>query len=123
MSDSMLRILIAMIVVTFVAVCLGFTRPVSPGGRFSLKLALVNAAGWLIVLPLSDAGHPPPWLIGLAIFWLMNLVLLPAAMIALWVSYKGREERTNYLAVAGTYLCLNLIFLFLVPVVSMFHAV
>ena len=49
--------------------------------------------------------------------WTDNLVLIPAATVALWISYKEREERWRYLAVAGAYVTLNLFTLFFVPLV------
>ena len=66
---------------------------------------------------LSSTGHPPPFLIPTALFWLINLVLLPAAAFALWASYREREERIPYLVVASSYIILNLAILFVIPIV------
>ena len=49
------------------------------------------------------------------LFCLANLVLLPAAFFALWRSHKEREERIPFVAVASTYIALNLVVLFVVP--------
>jgi hypothetical protein len=84
-------------------------KPVSGGGRLSLKFCIANAVGWLIILQLSGTGHPPPFLFPTLLFWLLNLVLLPATAVSLWVSYKQREERTFYLAAASTYVAMNAI--------------
>jgi CDP-diglyceride synthetase len=116
-SDLILKLLIALVVLGFAAACLFITRPASAAGKFSLKLALINGAGWLLLLPLPNDGHPPLWLVALAVFWLINLVLLPAATIALWMSFKEREEKTRYVAAAGSYLGLNFVVLFLVPLI------
>ena len=47
----------------------------------------------LLILPLSDRGHPPLFVIALIPFWLLNVALLPAAFTALRVGYKQHEER------------------------------
>ena len=46
-----------------------------------------------LILPLPTTGHPPAFLIPFFLFWLSNLVLLPAAAIALRMSYREHEER------------------------------
>jgi hypothetical protein len=48
-------------------------------------------------------------------FWLINLVLLPSAAIALWVGHKEREERVRYFAVGVAYVAMNVLVLFIVP--------
>jgi hypothetical protein len=53
----------------------------------------------------------------MVLFWLLNLVLLPAAAFALWASYREREERIPYLAIASTYIMVNLAVLFVIPIV------
>ena len=114
---------IALLVVIFAVTLLFITKPISASGRFALKLALVNAVGWLLILPLPDDGHPPLSLIGYGIFWLINLVLLPAATIALWLCYKEREEKKSYVAVAAAYLGLNFVVLFLIPLIWLVRSV
>jgi len=104
-------------VLIFVFVCLRLIKPVTGGGKLSRKLCIANAVGWLIILPLSTTGHPPPFLFPTVVFWLINLVLLPATAIALWVSHKEREERNVYLAAASTYVAMNAVVLFVVPLV------
>ena len=116
-SELVTKIIGFVIVILFVFVCLCVVKPVSGGGRLSLKLCIANAVGWLIILPLSSVGHPPPFLIPTVLFWIINVILLPAAAIALWVSHKEREERMPYLAVASTYVAMNLVVLFVVPFV------
>jgi hypothetical protein len=101
----------------FLSASLILAKPVSDGGRLARKLCIANAAGWLFILPLSNTGDPPPFLIPLTFFWLINLVLLPAAAFALWASYRQREERIPYLAVASSYIVVNLAILFVIPVV------
>jgi len=105
------------VVIIFVFLFLILTKPVSGGGRLSRKLCVANAVGWLFILPLSSTGHPPPFLIPTALFWLINIVLLPAAAFAIWTSYKEREERISYLAVASSYIVVNLAILFVIPLV------
>lgn len=116
-SELIAKFLICLGVIIFVSVSLSLAKPVSGGGKLSLKLCIANAVGWLIILPLSNIGHPPPFLIPTVLFWLINIVLLPAAAIALWVGHKEREERIPYLAVASTYVAMNLVVLFVVPFV------
>ena len=117
MADLITRILIGHVVIIFIFLFLILTKPVSGGGRLARKLCIANAVGWLFILPLSSTGHPPPFLIPTALFWLINLVLLPSAAFALWASYKEREERVPYLAVASSYIVGNLAILFVVPLV------
>ena len=115
MSELGFRIAIALFLLLFAIACLVITRPISDGGKLSLKLILVNVAGWLLVLAMDSQGHPPPQLIVFVIFWLINLVLLPAAGVALWRSYGDREERMPYVAAASCYLAVNVGILFLMP--------
>lgn len=117
MSGLIARILICLVVIVFVSVSLILAKPVSGGGRLARRLCIANAVGWLIILPLSTSGHPPQFLIPTVLFWLINLVLLPAAAIALWLSHKQREEGIPYLAVAFTYIVMNFLVLFAVPIV------
>ena len=113
--SELVTIFISLSVVLLFLCSLVLTKPISSGGKLSRKLCIVNAVGWIAILPLSSQGHPPPWLIPLIIFWLANLVLLPAAISALWVGHKDGEERHGYLAVAAAYLALNIVVLFVVP--------
>jgi hypothetical protein len=114
-SESIARILICLIVIAFISVSLSLAKPVSDGGKLSHKLCIANALGWLAILPLSNRGHPPPFLIPMIFFWLINLVLLPSAAIALWVGHKEREERVRYFAVGVAYVAMNVLVLFIVP--------
>ena len=117
MAELVARIIAVLAVLTFVFVCLRLIKPVTGGGRLSRKLCIANAVGWLIILPLSMTGHPPPFLFPMVLFWLINLVLLPATAIALWVSHKERDERALYLATASTYVAVNAVILFVVPLI------
>ena len=99
----------------FLIVCLLWKKPVSDCGKLSFKLCLVNALGWFIIVPLSGSGHPPPFLFPALLFWLVNLPLLPATVIALWVCRKDREEKAAYLAVAWAYVVMNIVILFVLP--------
>ena len=111
----MTRVLIGVVAIGFILVSVFLTKPDSSGGRLSRKLSIANAVGWLLIVPLSNRGHPPPSLIPMILFWLANLVLLPAAFFALWKSHKEREERIPFVAVGLTYVAFNLVVLFVVP--------
>jgi hypothetical protein len=111
----MLKISIALIVLSFIVTSLGLLKPISDGGKLSLKLLLINALGWLLILPFPNDGHPPPALIALIFFWLLNCLVLPAATAALWTGYRKNEESNRFLALATIYLCLNFV-LFLIPI-------
>lgn len=111
----MARVLIGVVAIAFVSVSLVLIKPVSDGGRLARKLCIANAVGWLLILPLGNAGHPPTFLIPAILFWLVNLVLLPAAASALWSSHKERVEGVAFLAVTTTYTFVNLAILFVVP--------
>jgi hypothetical protein len=117
MAELIVRIIAFLAFLIFVFVSLRLIKPMSTGGKLARKLCIANAVGWLIILPLSTTGHPPPFLFPTILFWLVNLVLLPATASAVWVSYKERAERTLYLAVASTYVAMNAVVLFVVPLV------
>ena len=119
MSETLTRILIGVMAVTFVAVSVVLLKPVSGGGRLARKLCIANAVGWFFILPLSTTGHPPAFLFPTILFWLINLVLLPAAAFALWTSYKDREENVPFLGVASSYVVLNIVLLFVVPLLML----
>ena len=119
MTELVVKVSICLVAAIFLTICLLWKRPISDGGKLSLKLCAVNAAGWLLImlLPFSESGHPPPWLFPTLLFWLINLPLIPSAAVALWVCYKGREERASYLAVAAAYVVMNAAVLFILPLV------
>lgn len=121
MPELVIRILIGVVAVLFIALSLTLIQPVSDGGRLTRKLCIGNAAGWICILPLSTRGHPPPFLFPALLFWLINLVVLPAAATALWNSHKGREELLPFVAVASTYIAINVMVLFVVPVVLLLY--
>lgn len=91
-------------------------KPASEGGRLTRKLCIANAVGWIIIMPLPTTGHLPAYLIPLVLFWLSNLVLLPSAAIALRMSYREREEKISYLALASSYVALNFLILIIYPI-------
>ena len=122
MSDSVSRILVVSISIVFALLVLVFPKPVTDGGKLARKLCLGNAAGWLFVMVLPTTGHPPVVLIPLALFWLANLVMMPAAVVALWKGYKERAESKRYLAIASTYVVLNLFVFFGVPIIGVIRA-
>jgi hypothetical protein len=113
------KLLVGGTVGSFLAVCYVWKKPVTDFGRISRRLCVVNAVGWFILLPLSDRGHPPPYLFPFVGFWLLNFLLLPAIAIVLWMCRRDRQERKSYLAIALTYVALNIIFLYVVPVVAL----
>lgn len=122
MSESIIRILAGIVVISFVSAFLTLTTPGSNGGRLARNLCIANAAGWIVILLLPDEGHPPLWLIPGILFWLTNLVLLPAAAFSLRSSYKDREEKTPFLAVASSYIAINLAVFFVIPLVWLLRA-
>lgn len=117
MAELTVRIIAFLALLIFVFVTLRLIKPVSAGGSSAHKLCIANAVGWLIILPLSTTGHPPPSLFPTILFWLINLILLPATAIALWVSHKEREERALYVAVASAYVAIDAVVLFVVPLI------
>ena len=115
-ARPMTRILISLMAILYVASLL-FIKPVSEGGKLTRKLSIANAVGWLIIMPLPTTGHLPAYLIPMVLFWLINLVLLPAAAIALWMSYREHAERISYLAVTFAYVGMNFLILIIIPIV------
>jgi len=112
----LVKILIAFVIAIFAAAFRFGVKPTSSGGKLTLKLILLNAGGWILLfLLVPDTGHPPPALIALALFWLVNCVLIPAGVAGLWNGYKSKEENTRFLSLAGVYLGLNVVVLFLIP--------
>ena len=119
MSELVVKIVIFSVLALFVAVCLFWNKPVSDCGKLSLKLCLINALGWLLILILSDRGHPPPFLFPGLLFWLINLPLLPATAVTLWVCRREREEKASYLVLASAYVVLNIVVLYILPLIWM----
>ena len=117
MSEIIVKFIVFSVVAIFIAICVLWKKPVTDCGKLIRKLCLVNAVGWLLILPLSDRGHPPPFLFPLLLFWLVNLPLLPAAAVVLWTCRKGREEKSLFLAVTSTYVVINMAVLFILPLI------
>ena len=117
--ETWVRVLIGLGGMVFLALCYLWKKPVTDFGKISLRLCVVNAVGWLVVLPLSTKGHPPSLLMGLMVFWLVNLILLPSIAVLLWICRKDHEERKSYLVIASTYLAANLVVLYIFPIVSL----
>ncbi len=120
-TETSVKILIGSIVITFLAISYLWKKPITDFGKISLKLCVLNAAGWLIVLPMSKEGHPPPFLFPALLFWLLNILLLPAAATVLWLSRKDGQERLSYLVVAATYVVINIVLLYILPLVGVIH--
>jgi hypothetical protein len=95
-------------------------RPVTDGGKFFWKLSLINVGSWIVVVPLPSRGHPPLQVIVGALLWLLNTPVLITLAIALMISFRSREERKLFLTVAAIYLALNMVLLWIVPVVLLF---
>ena len=116
MTESSAKLIIFSAVATF-AVCLWWKRPVTDPGKLTLKLCLFNALGWLIVLPVPDTGHPPPFVLAALLFWLLNLLLMPVTATALWACRKEGEERVSFLWIAVGYVTANVLALYVLPLV------
>ena len=121
MTEILVKTTIFSVVALFIIICLLWKKPVSDGGKLSFRLCLVNALGWFFILPFSDKGHPPPFLFPMLLFWLINLPLLPATAASLWVCLKAYEEKVSYLAIASAYVSMNVIVLFISPLVWLVH--
>ena len=120
MTETWVKFLIASVVGVFLAVCYLWKRPLTDFGKISRRLCALNAVGWAIVLlPWSKKGHPPSLLFPIVIFWLLNFVLLPAIGLFLWMCRKDHQERKSYLATASIYLALNIIVLYIVPLIGL----
>jgi hypothetical protein len=117
--DWWVKLLIVGTVGLFLTVCYLWKKPVTDFGRISLRLCFVNSVGWLILLLLPERGHPPPYLFPLIGFWLLNFILLPAVAVVLWMCRRDHQERKSYLAIALTYVGLNVLMLDVVPVVGL----
>ena len=100
-----------------------FTKPHSDGGKLIRKLCFVNGAGWLVLLLFGSEGHPPGYLIPLILFWLLNVVLIPAASTALLKTRREADKTVAYSCVAGTYILLNLVVLFVIPLTMLLVSV
>ncbi len=118
MTDSTARIIILSVVVTFVAISCVWKRPVTYNGKLSLWFCLGNVVSWLIILPISRSGHPPPGLMLGLLLWTLNLPLLIVTATLLWLTFKSHEEKPGYLLVASTYVLLNSLALYIVPLIA-----
>ena len=118
MTETLARIAIFAAVASFVVICYLWQRPVTGYGKLTLKLCAVNALGWFIVLSLPDRGHPPPYLFPALLFWLLNLLLQPAAATVLWLCRKDGAEKPAYLAAASAYVVMNIAVLYIMPTVG-----
>jgi len=94
------------LVIGVVSICgwLWFFRgPRTDGGKFVRILCVVNAISWLLLLPCGTRGHPPTIVIVGFILWLINMPLLVAAVIAIIVILKNRQESRIFLATSIVY--------------------
>ena len=87
-------------------------------GKLSLWFCLGNVVSWLIILPISRSGHPPPGLMLGLLLWTLNLPLLIVTATLLWLTFKSHEEKPGYLLVASTYVLLNSLALYIVPLIA-----
>jgi hypothetical protein len=97
-----------LIVAACLASCAWWNRPITGGGRLTLLLMVINAIGWLVMLP-QDYTYKHGLSIGTLVamlFFLVNLPLLPAAITSLVVGFREGERRP-FVAIAATYLGLN----------------
>lgn len=97
-----------------------WNKPVSNGGRFILKLSLVNVASWVLFLLFDSHGHPPPQLIVGFVLWLLNSPLLIALAAGVWVSFKSRDENKVFLLISASYVMVNMVMLWAVPAIAVF---
>jgi hypothetical protein len=111
------RVIICLALIIYLSIISLWKKPTTDFGKQSLKLCLVNAGGWFVVLLSSNRGHPPPSLLTAVLFAVMNLGVLPATFILLWRSRREGEERLSYLVLASIYMVINIIMIYVVPVV------
>lgn len=123
MTEPLAKITALAILTIYVVSCAFWRRPRTDAGKLGLKLCLVNVASWAIVLPLGTTGHPPPAVIIGGLLWLLNLPLLIATITALLVALKSRQENPIYLTVTITYVLLNVVVLWIVPVIALFSLI
>ena len=119
MADTWIRVLIGLTVSIFLALCYLCKTPLTDFGKISLRLCFFNAIGWFIILPFPERGSPLSWSFPALLFWLLNFILLPAIVVVLWMCRKDHEERKSYLAIASTYLALNVVLLYIFPLVGL----
>lgn len=122
MTATVVQILVCSMVMIFLAISYLWNKPLTDFGRISLRLCAVNAIGWLIILPMSKEGHPPTFLIPFVLFWVLNLLLLPAAATVLWQCRKEGGEKSSYLIGAAAYVLINMALLFILPVLVLIYA-
>jgi hypothetical protein len=122
MFPTVAKIIVVCVVVFFLVLCF-WRKPITRNGDTALKLSIVNAIGWLIVIMLPHRGFDDPLApVGVFVFWLVNCVLLPALAVVLWVCRRDGEERNAFLAIAAGWLTINVIVLFIVPLVGLISA-
>jgi hypothetical protein len=122
-TETAVKILMGSAVIIFLALGYLWKKPITDFGKISLKMCVVNAVGWFIILPLSDGGHPPQILFPALLFWLLNFLLLPAAATVLWLSRKDGQEKRAYLVAASIYVAMNVVMLYVVPLVGILWGV
>ncbi|MCA1816701.1 MAG: hypothetical protein LC746_09895 [Acidobacteria bacterium] len=121
MSEQTAKIVIGLAVIISVSSFFTWAKPATNDGRSSRKLCVVNAAGWLLLLPvLGEKGHPPPFIFWVLLFVPLNFVLLPMTATALWVCRRDGRERKAYLAAAFGYVVANVSVLFVVPLIWLY---
>lgn len=113
------KVLIGLTVALLLLLCYLWKKPQTDFGKMSLRLCLVNAVGWFVLLPLSNKGHPPTIVLGAFVFWPLNLILLPVIALLLWICHKDQKENKSYLVIASIYVTLNVVLLYVVPSVGL----
>ena len=119
MPPFVIRIFAFAVLLIYIIVCAIWRRPRTEAGKLTLKLCLLNSVCWVIVLLLDTKGHPPPVLIIGFILWLLNLPLLIATITALWVAFRNGQEDFSYLVGTTNYVALNIVALWIVPVIAL----
>lgn len=108
-------IVAGIVVVLWVAALFLWAKPITEYGKWARALLAANGAGWLLGLAVAEVpGHPPPVVVFVVLFWPLNLLLLPAASVILWVCRRDAEGGA-YLTVAAAYVVVNVFLLYVVP--------
>lgn len=102
--------------VSVILACALWKRPVTAAGWFSFALCMINGIGWFAVLLIPE---PEPLLVFFPIipFWLFNIMLLHSAGFMLWTCKQDAIERRPFLAIAATYVSLNIVILYVCPLI------
>lgn len=115
-------IVVGAVAALWVAALFLWAKPSTEYGRWARALLAFNGAGWLLGSLLAYVpGHTPPIVYLVVLFWPLNLLLLPAASVMLWVGHRGEGERGAYLLAAFAYVVVNVLMLYVVPVIWVYQ--